>query len=99
MKNSHYILFQFGFWCAVISGCDTLTAATPAALDTLTAICESGLLKHPAVVEQAESLNIEPKGVAQYLCAIPAVVSVFKHKDSGTADRAVTVAQQKGALP
>jgi len=99
MKNSHRILFQFGFWCSVISGCDTLTAATPAALDALTALCESGLLKHPAVVEQAEVLNIEPKDVTAYLCAIPAVVSVFKQKDSATADRAITVAQQKGALP
>ena len=84
---------------ALLVSCDTLTAATPAAVDALTALCESGLLKRPEVIAQAESLGIEPKGVAQYLCAIPAVVNVFKEKGSDQPARAIEVAKDKGALP
>jgi hypothetical protein len=84
----------------LVAACATLSHAADDPLDTLEAACASGLVEHPAVVAQAEALGIaDAATVAEYLCKIPDVVSVFAKRDgTDAADAAVKVAEERGAL-
>jgi hypothetical protein len=96
-------LIHLVFVACALTGCalfpDGAADTASDAVDTLEQVCETGLLEHPAVVAQAEALGLpNASALAQYLCAIPDVVNVFRDRAPGAADRAVAIAKERGAL-